>query len=178
MFSKIGPTVSTKYHVQLQKSICCSKKSEGATIGILLKKTCNFVRKRLQYCSGHQRCSIIKGVLLALTQACNFIKKETLALVFSCEFSEIYKNTFFTEHLWWLLLEDLFWKSSVNGCFWKSASQWQISPRKIISDFFYPFKPFVTLNFGCYEKCPLEKCPWEKFPQENCPRKIAPPPSP
>ena len=32
--------------------------------------------------------------------ACNFIKKETLALVFSCEFCEISKNTFFTEHVW------------------------------------------------------------------------------
>ena len=39
-----------------------------------------------------------------LTSAWNFIKKETLALVFSCEFCEIYKNTFFAEHLWWLLL--------------------------------------------------------------------------
>ena len=29
-----------------------------------------------------------------------FIKKETLAQVFSCEFCEIYKNTFFTEQLW------------------------------------------------------------------------------
>ena len=29
----------------------------------------------------------------------NFIKKETLAQVFSCEFSKISKNTFFTEHL-------------------------------------------------------------------------------
>ena len=29
-----------------------------------------------------------------------FIKKETLAQVFSCEFCEISKNTFFTEHLW------------------------------------------------------------------------------
>ena len=28
-----------------------------------------------------------------------FIKKETLAHVFSCEFCEISKNTFFTEHL-------------------------------------------------------------------------------
>ena len=37
-------------------------------------------------------------------QACNFIKKETLAQVFSCEFCEISKNTFFTEPLWWLLL--------------------------------------------------------------------------
>ena len=33
-------------------------------------------------------------------QACNFIKKETLAEVFSCEFCEISKKTFFTEHLW------------------------------------------------------------------------------
>ena len=34
-----------------------------------------------------------------LSQAFNFIKKETLAQVFSCEFCEIFKNTFFTEHL-------------------------------------------------------------------------------
>ena len=33
-------------------------------------------------------------------QTCNFIKKETLAQVFSCEFCETSKNTFFTEHLW------------------------------------------------------------------------------
>ena len=32
-------------------------------------------------------------------QACNFIKKESLVQVLSCEFSEISKNTFFTEHL-------------------------------------------------------------------------------
>ena len=31
---------------------------------------------------------------------CNFIKKETLGQVFSWEFWEISKNTFFTEHLW------------------------------------------------------------------------------
>ena len=28
-------------------------------------------------------------------EACNFIKKETPAQVFSCEFCEIFKNTFF-----------------------------------------------------------------------------------
>ena len=28
------------------------------------------------------------------------MKKETLAQTFSCEFGEIYKNTFFTVHLW------------------------------------------------------------------------------
>ena len=31
------------------------------------------------------------------SQACNFIKKDALALVFSCEFCETFKNTFFTE---------------------------------------------------------------------------------
>ena len=35
-----------------------------------------------------------------MPQACNFIKKEALAQMFSCEFREISKNTFFTEHLW------------------------------------------------------------------------------
>ena len=29
-----------------------------------------------------------------------FFEKETLAQVFSCEFCEISKNVFFTEHLW------------------------------------------------------------------------------
>ena len=30
-------------------------------------------------------------------------EKETLAQVFSCEFCEILRTPFFTEHLWWLL---------------------------------------------------------------------------
>ena len=34
----------------------------------------------------------------------NFIKKETLVQEFYCEFCEISKNTFFIEHLRWLLL--------------------------------------------------------------------------
>ena len=38
--------------------------------------------------------------LFSESDACNFIKKETLAQVFACEFCEIYKNTFFAEHLW------------------------------------------------------------------------------
>ena len=36
------------------------------------------------------------GVLYKRCTACNFIKKESLAQVFSCEFSEISKNTSFT----------------------------------------------------------------------------------
>ena len=72
--------------------------------------------------SSHRRCSVRKGVFRNFAKftgkhlcqslffnkvaglACNFIKKETLAQVFSCEFCEISKNTFFTEHLRWLLV--------------------------------------------------------------------------
>ena len=32
-------------------------------------------------------------------QVCNFIKKETPTQVFSCEFYEIFKDNFLTEHL-------------------------------------------------------------------------------
>ena len=39
-----------------------------------------------------------------MPQACNFIKIETLAKVFSYEFCETFKNNFFIEHLWCLLL--------------------------------------------------------------------------
>ena len=69
----------------------------------------------------HKRCSIRKAVLKNFVKftgkhlcqsfffnkvadlrpkACNFIKKETLAQMLSCEFCKIFKNTFFTEHLW------------------------------------------------------------------------------
>ena len=40
------------------------------------------------------------------SEACNFIKKVTLTL-FSCEFCEISKNNFFTEHLWTTASENL-----------------------------------------------------------------------
>ena len=43
------------------------------------------------------RASILRKLQAS---ACNFIKKETLAHVFSCKFCKIFRNTFFTEHLW------------------------------------------------------------------------------
>ena len=42
-----------------------------------------------------------------MPEACNFIKKDTLAQVFSCEFCEIFKNTFFTEYIWMTASDDL-----------------------------------------------------------------------
>ena len=71
-----------------------------------------------EYRSSHWRCSVRKGVLRNyakitgkhLCQSLFFnkvagrsstlLKKKTLAQVFSCEFCEIFKNTFFTEYLW------------------------------------------------------------------------------
>ena len=43
------------------------------------------------------------------SRACNFIKKDTPAQVFSCEYCEIFKNRFFIEHFWWLLLKCQNW---------------------------------------------------------------------
>ena len=37
---------------------------------------------------------------IAALSPTTLLKKETLAQVFSCEYYEISKNTFFTEHLW------------------------------------------------------------------------------
>ena len=45
-------------------------------------------------------CATVSFLIKLQASACNFFKKETLAQVFPCEFCEISKNTFFTEHLW------------------------------------------------------------------------------
>ena len=64
--------------------------------------------EKLSLRSNHRRCSLKKGVLKNfakftgkhLCQSLFFNKvAETLAQVFSCEFCEIFKNTFFIEHL-------------------------------------------------------------------------------
>ena len=58
-------------------------------------------QKNKVYCitgtSSHRRCSIKKDVLKNFDVF--FIKKETLAQVFSCEFCEIFKNTYLKEHM-------------------------------------------------------------------------------
>ena len=61
---------------------------------------------RYKYRCSHQRCSAIKGAFRSFAKftrkhLCQslFFKKETLAQVSFCEFYEISKNTFFTEHL-------------------------------------------------------------------------------
>ena len=45
-------------------------------------------------------CARVSFLIKLQASAYNFIKTESLAQVFSCEFCEISKNSFFTEHLW------------------------------------------------------------------------------
>ena len=89
----------------------------------ILKKSCEvllLILLSILFRNSQQRCSVRKGVLrnlakftekhlyqslfyekvAGLPEACNFIKIETLAQVFPCEFCEVSKNTYFTEHLW------------------------------------------------------------------------------
>ena len=95
--------------------------------------------------SSHQMCSI-KKMFLEISQnsqentcarVCSFIKKETLAQMFSCDFSEISKNTFFTEHLWTTtsyayLIKGLMyhyarsWNQFINSSSWfkESLNRW------------------------------------------------------
>ena len=50
--------------------------------------------------------------------ACNFIKKEILAQVFSCEFCEIFKNTFLTERRVAASSKNIsYWKATVKKFF-------------------------------------------------------------
>ena len=48
---------------------------------------------------------LCQSLFIFSPKTCNYIKKETLAQVFTFEICEISKNTFITEHLWWLLLK-------------------------------------------------------------------------
>ena len=89
------------------------------------------------YRSSHRRCSVREGVLRNFTKftgkhmcqslffllkfqapPATLFKKETLKQVFSCEFHEISKITFFTEHLW--VTASVYSKPSANSKPWKN----------------------------------------------------------
>ena len=98
-----------------------------------------------------------KHLCLSLFLSCNFINKDSLAQEFSCEFCKIFKDTFFTEHLWmtplnlqqllalyfaivysWLLLSN---KKSLVG---KKSSIY-------LKDFLFSF--LFSLFFIFFDKC-------------------------
>ena len=55
--------------------------------------------KHCLLCSGFPATSG-GSFLLKMARPATLLKKETLAQMFSCEFCEISKNAFFTEHVW------------------------------------------------------------------------------
>ena len=67
---------------------------EAATGCVLLKKL---------FLTISQYSQKITCVGVFFSKACNFIRKETPAEVFSCDYCEIFKNTFSEDHFQWLL---------------------------------------------------------------------------
>ena len=61
--------------------------------------TCSIKKVFLEISQNSQENTCARVSFLNKVEACNFIKKETLAQVLSCEFCQISKNTFLTEHL-------------------------------------------------------------------------------
>ena len=49
--------------------------------------------------------------------------KETPTQVFSCEYCKIFKNSFFIEHLWWLLLKRSYSASPQEFCILRNVYQ-------------------------------------------------------
>ena len=70
--------------------------TEATTRGLLWKK----VFFKISQNSQENTYARVYFLVKLQVDACNLIKKETLAQVFSCEFCEIFKNTYFTEHFW------------------------------------------------------------------------------
>ena len=74
--------------------------SEAATRGVLWKK----VFLEISQSSQENTCARASLSIKLQAWGLQLCLKETLAQVFSCEFWEISKNTFFTEHLWVMFL--------------------------------------------------------------------------
>ena len=68
-----------------------SKRIEEVTRRCSIKK----VFLEISQNSQENNCAKVSFLINLQASACNFIKKETLAEVFSCEFCEISKSTFF-----------------------------------------------------------------------------------
>ena len=79
---------------------------------VLCKKKCGVLQEKvfLEIFQNSQEITCAWVLFLmklqAIGSACNFIKKETLVQDFSCELSEIFKNTIFTEHF----------RNTASGC--------------------------------------------------------------
>ena len=94
LFDHVEKTASLEHGTIIETGITC-KKIQKQPQDVFCKKS--FLRNFAK-CTGKHLCQDLFFNKVA-GAACNFIKKETLAQVFSCEFCETSKNTFFTECL-------------------------------------------------------------------------------
>ena len=86
-----------------------------------LLRRCSVKKVFLERCSQNsQENTWIRDSILIKLQAYG-CKKETLAQAFSCEFSEISKNTFFTEHLRTTASAFSFSETATGGALWKKV---------------------------------------------------------
>ena len=124
-------TGKTSHDSNVQKQMNCE--SSLFITRIYLKLYFPFLR------SSHQRCSVKKGVLR------NFTK---FTGVFG-EFCEISKNTFSTDHLWWLLL----FPDILRDCYWL------FNPLAFFKHIFYhwflsilPWKHLKIRGVWCFQR--------------------------
>ena len=87
----------------LQITTTCIRMSEAVARRSTVKK----VFLKMSQNSQENTCARV-SCLIKLQTSGNFIKKEALGQVFSYKFYEIFMNTSFLEHIWWLLLEYVF----------------------------------------------------------------------
>ena len=89
-------------------------------------------------------CSVEK------TETCNFIKNETLAQVFSCEFCEISKNSFFTANLRWLR-PSLFMQTYCSEYFSETSTTYFLHEKKTYCICWFPYQ--ASMKHQYWWKC-------------------------
>ena len=131
------------------------------------KKRCSLKFRKI-----HRKTSVPESA----AEACKFIKKETLAQVFSWEFCEILKNTFFTEHFW-ATGSDVSYKILVSQWLLRSPVFFRLPKGFTIKIFFRLFECFllesnfrklyicsIWIKKGCYLHF-LQHCADERVSQ-------------
>ena len=100
-------------------------------------------KKQPQEVSSMKRCARVSS---CRPEACNFIKKETLAQVVSCDFCELSKNTFVTQHLWKTASDygTTFWHCLAN-----TRGKWDISLINVWSNLVSQLRNLVFAWFEC-----------------------------
>ena len=102
--------------------------------------------------TGNHLCQSLFLIKLQ-ADACNFIKNKTLAQVFSCEFCQIFKNTYFVEHL----------RTTASAC---NYFNFQFNHFHVTNFFLYLLKTsrnllcflcFQALNRSSHRRCSVKK---------------------